>query len=137
MAVLSAPKNKGALAVSYRPPTSWWGLGTGVAVETYPVKSGVFERTIPGYAVMNLGARCNCRCSATFRWRSRLQPLRRGAPGVRRGAGHRTPDHHARAGAVLASALVVVLPVVIVVATAPAGRVPLMSRRRWRITPWS
>ena len=57
MAVLSAPKNKGALAVSYRPPASWWGVwAQGVAVETYPVKSGVFEGTIPGYAVMNLGA---------------------------------------------------------------------------------
>ncbi len=57
MAVLSAPRNKGALAVSYRPPTSWWGIwAQGVAVETYPVKSGVFEGTIPGYAVVNLGA---------------------------------------------------------------------------------
>jgi iron complex outermembrane receptor protein len=57
MAVLSAPKNKGALAVSYRPPTSWWGVwAQGLAVETYPVKSGVFEGTIPGYAVLNLGA---------------------------------------------------------------------------------
>jgi len=57
MAVLSAPKNKGALAVSYRPPTRWWGVwAQGLAVETYPVKSGVFEGTIPGYAVLNLGA---------------------------------------------------------------------------------
>lgn len=57
MAVLSAPRNKGALAVSYRPPAGWWGVwAQGVAVETYPVKSGVFEGTIPGYAVMNLGA---------------------------------------------------------------------------------
>jgi iron complex outermembrane receptor protein len=56
MAVLSAPKNKGALAVSYRPPTRWWGVwAQGVAVETYPVKSGVFEGTIPGYAVLNIG----------------------------------------------------------------------------------
>lgn len=57
MAVLSAPRNKGALAVSYRPVTSWWGVwAQGLAVETYPVKSGWFEGTIPGYAVMNLGA---------------------------------------------------------------------------------
>jgi iron complex outermembrane receptor protein len=28
----------------------------GLAVETYPVKSGVFQGTIPGYAVVNLGA---------------------------------------------------------------------------------
>ena len=57
MAVLSAPRNKGALAVSYRPPASWWGVwAQGLAVETYPVKSGVFQGTIPGYAVLNLGA---------------------------------------------------------------------------------
>jgi len=56
-AVLSAPKNKGAVAVSYRPVGSWWGAwAQGLAVETYPVKSGVFHGTIPGYAVMNLGA---------------------------------------------------------------------------------
>jgi len=57
MAVLSAPRNKGALALRYHAPTSWWGVwAQGVAVETYPVKSGVFQGTIPGYAVMNLGA---------------------------------------------------------------------------------
>jgi len=57
MAVLSAPRNKGALAVRYHAPTGWWGVwAQGVAVETYPVKSGVFQGTIPGYAVMNLGA---------------------------------------------------------------------------------
>jgi iron complex outermembrane receptor protein len=57
MAVLSAPRNKGALAVSYRRPTSWWGVwAQGLAVETFPVKSGVFRGTIPGYAVLNLGA---------------------------------------------------------------------------------
>jgi len=56
-AVLSAPKNKGALAVSYRPVGGWWGVwAQGLAVETYPVKSGVFHGTIPGYAVLNLGA---------------------------------------------------------------------------------
>jgi iron complex outermembrane receptor protein len=56
-AVLSAPKNKGALAVSYRPVGSWWGAwAQGLAVETYPVKSGVFQGTIPGYALLNLGA---------------------------------------------------------------------------------
>jgi iron complex outermembrane receptor protein len=60
MAVLSAPRNKGALAVSYRPPASWWGVwAQGLAVETYPVKSGVFQGTIPGYAVLNLGATVN------------------------------------------------------------------------------
>lgn len=57
MAVLSAPQNKGALAVSYRRPGSRWGAwAQGVAVETYPVKSGVFTGTIPSYAVLNLGA---------------------------------------------------------------------------------
>ncbi len=56
-AVLSAPKNKGALAVSYRPVGSWWGVwAQGLAVETYPVKSGVFQGTVPGYVVLNLGA---------------------------------------------------------------------------------
>lgn len=56
-AVLSAPKNKGALAVRYHPVGSWWGAWLqGLAVETYPVKSGVFQGTIPGYAVLNLGA---------------------------------------------------------------------------------
>ena len=43
--------------MSYRQRMSWWGIwAQGVAVETYPVKSGVFEGTIPGYVVMNLGA---------------------------------------------------------------------------------
>jgi iron complex outermembrane receptor protein len=56
MAVLSAPRNKGALAMSYRPVSSWWGIwAQGLAVETYPVKSGWFQGTIPGYAVLNAG----------------------------------------------------------------------------------
>jgi len=57
MAVLSAPRNKGALAVRFHQPATWWGLWIqGLAVDTYPVKSGVFEGTIPGYAVLNTGA---------------------------------------------------------------------------------
>jgi outer membrane receptor for ferrienterochelin and colicins len=57
MAVLSAPRNKGAATISYQAPGSWWGVwGQGLAVETFPVKSGVFVGTIPGYAVLNLGA---------------------------------------------------------------------------------
>ncbi len=56
MAVLSAPRNKGALAVSYRPPARWWGVwAQGLAVEGYPVKSGWYQGTIPSYAVVNLG----------------------------------------------------------------------------------
>jgi len=56
MAVLSAPRNKAALGVNFRPERSWWGVwAQGLAVETYPVKSGVFQGTIPGYAVMNAG----------------------------------------------------------------------------------
>jgi len=55
--VLSAPRNKGALALSYRPVGSWWGVwAQGLAVETYPVKSGVYQGTIPGYGVVNFGA---------------------------------------------------------------------------------
>jgi len=57
MAVLSAPRNKGALAVSFRPSASWWGVwAQGLAVEGYPVKSGWYEGNIPSYAVVNLGA---------------------------------------------------------------------------------
>jgi len=56
MAVLSAPRNKGAAAVNFRPDGSLWGVwAQGLAVETYPVKSGVFQGTIPGYAVLNAG----------------------------------------------------------------------------------
>jgi iron complex outermembrane receptor protein len=56
MAVLSAPRNKGALAVSFRPLGNSWGVwAQGLAVETYPVKSGWFQGTIPGYAVLNAG----------------------------------------------------------------------------------
>jgi len=56
MAVLSAPRNKGALAVSYRPAGSWWGVwAQGLAVEGYPVKSGWYKGNIPSYAVVNLG----------------------------------------------------------------------------------
>ncbi|HQR17532.1 MAG TPA: TonB-dependent receptor [Gemmatimonadales bacterium] len=57
MAVLSAPRNKGALAVRYRPREGWWGLwAQGLAVEGYPVKSGWYKGNIPSYAVVNLGA---------------------------------------------------------------------------------
>lgn len=57
MAVLSAPRNKGALAVSYRPSGRWWGVwAQGIAVEGYPVKSGWYKGDIPSYTVVNLGA---------------------------------------------------------------------------------
>ena len=104
MAVLSAPKNKGALAVSYRPPTSWWGVwAQGVAVETYPVKSGRLRGHHPGLRGHE-PRRHDATADAArhFAGGHRLQPLRRGAPGVRRGARHRPADHHACAGAVLA-----------------------------------
>jgi len=55
-AVLSAPRNKGALRVSYRDRAGGWSVwGQGVAVESYPVQSGRFSGRIPSYAVLDVG----------------------------------------------------------------------------------
>ncbi len=55
-AVLSAPRNKGALRAAYRDRTAGWSMwGQGVAVESYPVQSGQFSGRIPSYAVFDLG----------------------------------------------------------------------------------
>jgi iron complex outermembrane receptor protein len=55
-AVLSAPRNKGALSVTYRNRVAGWSVwGQGVAVESYPVQSGRFSGRIPSYAVVGVG----------------------------------------------------------------------------------
>ena len=55
-AVLSAPRNKGALRVSYRDHAAGWSVwGQGVAVESYPVQSGRFSGQIPSYSVLDIG----------------------------------------------------------------------------------
>lgn len=55
-AVLSAPRNKGALRAAYRDRVAGWSMwGQGVAVESYPVQSGQFSGRIPSYAVFDLG----------------------------------------------------------------------------------
>ncbi|HET9294684.1 MAG TPA: TonB-dependent receptor, partial [Gemmatimonadales bacterium] len=55
-AVLSAPRNKGALSATYRNRVAGWSVwGQGVAVESYPVQSGRFTGRIPSYAVLDLG----------------------------------------------------------------------------------
>lgn len=55
-AVLSAPRNKGALRINYRDQAGGWSVwGQGVAVESYPVQSGRFSGRIPSYAVLDVG----------------------------------------------------------------------------------
>lgn len=55
-AVLSAPRNKGALRISYRNLAGGWSVwGQGVAVESYPIQSGRFSGRIPSYAVLDVG----------------------------------------------------------------------------------
>jgi iron complex outermembrane receptor protein len=55
-AVLSAPRNKGALRINYRDYAAGWSVwGQAVAVESYPVQSGQFSGRIPSYAVLDLG----------------------------------------------------------------------------------
>ena len=55
-AVLSAPTNKGAIAVSYHVPDRRWSAWIqGLGVNTYPVKSGAYKGVIPGYSLVNLG----------------------------------------------------------------------------------
>jgi len=55
-AVLSAPTSKGAIALAYHPVSRRWSAWVqGLGVNTYPVKSGVYEGVIPGYGLVNLG----------------------------------------------------------------------------------